>query len=119
MTGYSGRIAVTEVLVTTPDVERAIASNDPPDRLLAAARASGTRSLWGCGAAQLVAGNTSAQELVRVIEPEGARDDTRERGTGYDLPKRIIYETRVEKGEAKIVPGVGEVYVSRHHAGGG
>ena len=73
MTGYSGRVAVTEVLVATPEIERAIAGNEPPDQLLAAARASGTRSLWGCGAAQLLAGNTSAQELVRVIEPESTR----------------------------------------------
>ncbi len=117
MTGYSGRIAVTEVLVTTPEIERAIANNDPPDRLLAAARASGTRSLWGCGAAQLVEGNTSAQELVRVLEPEDARADTREPGTGYDLTKPIIYERRVKKGETKIVPGVVEVYVIRHNGG--
>ena len=117
MTGYSGRIAVTEVLVTTPEIERAIAANEPPDRLLAAARASGTRSLWGCGAAQLVAGSTSAQELVRVLEPEGARADTREPGTGYDLPKPIIYERRVKKTETKIVPGVVEVYVIRHNGG--
>ena len=117
MTGYSGRIAVTEVLVTTSEVERAIAANEPPDRLLAAARASGTRSLWGCGAAQLVAGNTSAQELVRVLEPERARDATAEGGTGYDLPKPIIYERRVKKGETKIVPGVVEVYVIRHNGG--
>lgn len=117
MTGYSGRIAVTEVLVTTPEVERAIAANEPPDRILAAARASGTRSLWGCGAAQLVAGNTSAQELVRVLEPEGARDGAVEGGTGYDLPKPIIHERRVKKGQTKIVPGVVEVYVIRHNGG--
>jgi type II secretory ATPase GspE/PulE/Tfp pilus assembly ATPase PilB-like protein/8-oxo-dGTP pyrophosphatase MutT (NUDIX family) len=117
MTGYSGRIAVTEVLVATPEVERAIANNDPPDRLLAAARESGIRSLWGCGAAQLVAGNTSAQELVRVLEPEGARDNPRERGTGYDLPRPITYERRVKKGETKIVAGVVEVYVIRHNGG--
>lgn len=117
MTGYSGRIAVTEVLVTTPEVERAIAANEPPDRLLAAARASGTRSLWGCGAAQLVAGNTSAQELVRVLEPERARNGTVEDGTGYDLPRPIIYERRVKKGETKIVAGVVEVFVIRHNGG--
>jgi type II secretory ATPase GspE/PulE/Tfp pilus assembly ATPase PilB-like protein/8-oxo-dGTP pyrophosphatase MutT (NUDIX family) len=117
MTGYSGRIAITEVLVTTPELERAIAGNEPPDRLLTAARASGTRSLWGCGAAQLVAGNTSAQELVRVVEPEGARDDTRDPGTGYDLSKPIIYERRVKKSETKIVAGVVEVYVIRHNGG--
>ena len=117
MTGYSGRIAVTEVLVTTPEIERAIANGDPPDRLLAAARASGTRSLWGCGAAQLVAGSTSAQELVRVLEPEGARLDTREPGTHYELPKPVIYERHVKKGETKIEPGVAEVYVIRHNGG--
>ena len=59
--------------MATPELERAIAGNEPPDRLVAAARTSGTRSLWGCGAAQLLAGNTSAQELVRVVEPEDAR----------------------------------------------
>ena len=117
MTGYSGRIAVTEVLVTTPEVERAIAGNEPPDRLLAAARSSGTRSLWGCGAAQLVVGNTSAQELVRVLEPEGARAGASEPATGYDLSKPIIYERLVKKSETKIVAGVVEVYVIRHNGG--
>ena len=117
MTGYSGRIAVTEVLVTTPEIERAIANDDPPDRILAAARASGTRSLWGCGAAQLIAGSTSAQELVRVLEPEGARPDTREAGTHYELPKPAIYERHVKEGETKIVPEVVEVYVIRHNGG--
>jgi general secretion pathway protein E len=117
MTGYSGRIAVTEVLVTTPEVERAIAGNEPPERLLAAARSSGTRSLWGCGAAQLVAGNTSAQELVRVLEPEGARAAAVEPHAGYDLQNPIIYERRVKKSETKIVAGVVEVYVIRHNGG--
>jgi type II secretory ATPase GspE/PulE/Tfp pilus assembly ATPase PilB-like protein/8-oxo-dGTP pyrophosphatase MutT (NUDIX family) len=117
MTGYSGRIAVTEVLVTTPEVERSIAGNEPPDRVLAAARASGSRSLWGCGAAQLVAGNTSAQELVRVLEPEGARVGAREPGTGYDLPRPITYERRVKKSETKIVAGVVEVFVICHNGG--
>ncbi|MEO8579083.1 MAG: ATPase, T2SS/T4P/T4SS family [Gemmatimonadales bacterium] len=117
MSGYSGRVAVTEVLVTTPELERAIAANDPPERLLSAARNSGTRSLWACGCAQLVSGNTSAQELLRVLEPEGARSDTRESGTGYDLAKPIIYERRVKKGETKIVPGVVELYVIRHNGG--
>jgi type II secretory ATPase GspE/PulE/Tfp pilus assembly ATPase PilB-like protein/8-oxo-dGTP pyrophosphatase MutT (NUDIX family) len=117
MTGYSGRIAVTEVLVATPEVERAIADNEPTERLLAAARSSGTRSLWGCGAAQLVAGNTSAQELVRVLEPEGARSGALEPHPGYDLPTPIIHERRVKKSETKIVAGVVEVYVIRHNGG--
>jgi type II secretory ATPase GspE/PulE/Tfp pilus assembly ATPase PilB-like protein/8-oxo-dGTP pyrophosphatase MutT (NUDIX family) len=117
MTGYSGRIAVTEVLVTTPEIERAVAGNEPPERLLAAARSSGTRSLWGCGAAQLVAGNTSAQELVRVLEPDGARAPASEPASGYDVQNPIIYERRVTKSKTKIVAGVIEVYVIRHNEG--
>ena len=117
MTGYSGRVAVTEVLVTTSEIERSIAAGDPAARLLSAARASGTRSLWGCGCAQLLAGNTSAQELVRVLEPEGARGNTRGAGTGYDVPKQIIYERRAQGTMTQIVPGVVEVYVIRHNAG--
>jgi type II secretory ATPase GspE/PulE/Tfp pilus assembly ATPase PilB-like protein/8-oxo-dGTP pyrophosphatase MutT (NUDIX family) len=116
MTGYSGRVAITEVLVATPEIERAIAGDAPPDQLLAAARASGTRSLWGCGASQLVAGNTSAQELVRVLEPETpiAAGEPR---TGYDSPRSMVYERPTKRPMTQIVPGVVEVYVIRHNAG--
>ena len=117
LTGYSGRVAVTEVLVTTAEIERAIADNDPPDRLLAAARKSGTRSLWSCGAAQLLAGNTSAQELVRVVEPELARRPRRATRAGYDSSKPIIYERPKQPPMTTIVPGVVEVYVIRPNAG--
>jgi 8-oxo-dGTP pyrophosphatase MutT (NUDIX family) len=116
MTGYSGRLAVTEVLVATPDIERAIAGNEAPCQLVAAARASGTRSLWGCGASQLLAGNTSAQELVRVLEPE-TRSPASEPRAGYDLPGPIVYERPTRRAMTQIVPGVVEVYVIRLVAG--
>lgn len=116
MTGYSGRVAITEVLVATPDIERAIAGDAPPDQLLSAARASGTRSLWGCGASQLLAGNTSAQELVRVLEPETPSPAGETRG-GYDLPRPLVYERPTRKQMTQIVPGVVEVYVIRHNTG--
>src|SRR4051812_8503854 len=117
MTGYAGRVAVTEVLVTTPEIERAIASADPPERLLAAARASGTRSLWACGCAQLLSGNTSAQELVRVIEPEAARSDPGAAHSAYYSPKPIVYERPPASLMTKISPGVVEIFVIRHNGG--
>jgi type II secretory ATPase GspE/PulE/Tfp pilus assembly ATPase PilB-like protein/8-oxo-dGTP pyrophosphatase MutT (NUDIX family) len=117
MTGYSGRVAVTEVLVTTPEIERAIAANDPPERLLAAARVSGTRSLWGCGCAQLIAGSTSAQELVRVIEPETTRADSEATNSAYNSPRPILYERPAEPRMTKITPGVIEIFVIRHNGG--
>ncbi|HEX9219240.1 MAG TPA: NUDIX domain-containing protein, partial [Gemmatimonadaceae bacterium] len=90
---------------------------DPPERLLDAARASGTRSLWGCGSAQLLAGNTSAQELVRVIEPEHSRQDPAGQHSAYNSPKRIVYEKPPELNMTKITPGVIELFVIRHNGG--
>jgi type II secretory ATPase GspE/PulE/Tfp pilus assembly ATPase PilB-like protein/8-oxo-dGTP pyrophosphatase MutT (NUDIX family) len=116
LTGYSGRVAVTEVLVTTTEIERAIAENAAPERLLAAARASGTRSLWACGCAQLIAGNTSAEELVRVIEPETSR--AAESGaSAYNSPRAIVYEKPFEQAVTKIHPGVIEIFVIKHNGG--
>ena len=117
MTGYSGRVAATEVLVTTPEIERAIAANDSPERLLAAARASGTRSLWACACAHLIAGNTSAEELVRVIEPESSRSGDASSRSSYTSAGRIVYERINEGGMTKITPGVIEVFVIRHNGG--
>ncbi|HJP84729.1 MAG TPA: ATPase, T2SS/T4P/T4SS family [Gemmatimonadaceae bacterium] len=117
MTGYAGRVAVTEVLVTTPEIERAIATNDSPERLLAAARASGTRSLWACGCAQLLAGNTSAEELVRVIEPETSRTAVPQPTPSYNSSGGIVYERMHEDGMTKINPGVIELFVVKHNGG--
>ena len=117
MTGYCGRVAVTEVLVMTPDIERTIAAGDPPERLLAAARASGTRSLWACGCAHMLAGNTSAEELVRVIEPETGRLGDRPTAQPYNSAGRIVYERMREGGMTKISPGVIELFVIKHNGG--
>jgi type II secretory ATPase GspE/PulE/Tfp pilus assembly ATPase PilB-like protein len=117
MTGYHGRVAVTEVLVATAEIERAIAASDPPDRLVEAARSSGTRSLWECGAAQLLAGNTSVQELVRVIEPEAARTPTRHQTPRYDSANADAHESPSRRHLTQITPGVVEVYVIRHNGG--
>ena len=117
LTGYSGRVAATEVLVTTPEIERAIAANDSPDRLLAAARVSGTRSLWACGCAHLLAGNTSAEELVRVIEPESSRSGDSSPRSSYNSAGKIVYDRINEGGMTKITPGVIELFVIKHNGG--
>ena len=117
LTGYHGRVAVTEVLVTTPELERAIARGEPADKVVAVARESGTRSMWGCGAAHLLSGTTSAQELVRVLEPEVSRVHTHEHGVGYDLQRPILYERNVATRKTKIVAGVVDVYVIRRNGG--
>ena len=115
-TGYSGRVAITEVLVSTPEIERAIAGTHSPDQLMKVARAAGTRSLWGCAVSQLLAGATSAEELIRVLEPEGAREKANAPSSSEaegELPRESSAATDQSPpaSATRIVAGVVEVYV--------
>jgi CheY-like chemotaxis protein len=67
-TGYRGRLAITEVLIGSPELERRIAANESADRIADAAREGGMRSLWEAGIAHVKAGATTLEELMRVIE---------------------------------------------------
>ena len=82
-TGYRGRLALLEVLVANSDVERRIAAGEPTDRIVAAARAGGMRSLWDSGIEHILSGDTDLEELLRVIEvpmdqPTARRDERTE-----------------------------------------
>ena len=68
MTGYRGRMAITEVLITTPEVERRIAGDEPVERIADAAREGGMKSLWESGLAHVKSGVTTLDELLRVCE---------------------------------------------------
>jgi type II secretory ATPase GspE/PulE/Tfp pilus assembly ATPase PilB-like protein/8-oxo-dGTP pyrophosphatase MutT (NUDIX family) len=122
LTGYRGRVAITEVLITTPAIERAIAGIHSPDQLMKVARDAGTRSLWGCAVSQLLAGATTAEELIRVLEPEGAREKAN--GIAQSNGDRELSEkssssnkARKTRSGATIVAGVVEVYVIDRSAG--
>ncbi|HUF28256.1 MAG TPA: type II/IV secretion system protein [Gemmatimonadaceae bacterium] len=67
-TGYRGRFAVTEVLIVTPEVGRRIAAGEPADRIADAAREAAMKSLWESGLAHVRQGETSLDELLRVLE---------------------------------------------------
>ncbi|MFI5279957.1 MAG: ATPase, T2SS/T4P/T4SS family [Gemmatimonadales bacterium] len=68
MTGYRGRMSIVEVLTMTPDVERVVGSGAPPDQIAEAARASGMKSLWESGIVHVLKGESSIEELVRVVD---------------------------------------------------
>jgi type II secretory ATPase GspE/PulE/Tfp pilus assembly ATPase PilB-like protein/CheY-like chemotaxis protein len=68
MTGYHGRLAVMEVIVTTAEVERRIAENASGERIARAARDGGMRSLWESAIDHLRAGDTTLDEVLRVVE---------------------------------------------------
>jgi type II secretory ATPase GspE/PulE/Tfp pilus assembly ATPase PilB-like protein/CheY-like chemotaxis protein len=68
MTGYRGRLAIEEVLQVTEEVERRIAGNESVDRINDAAREGGMRSLWESAVQHVRQGETTVEELLRVLE---------------------------------------------------
>jgi type II secretory ATPase GspE/PulE/Tfp pilus assembly ATPase PilB-like protein/CheY-like chemotaxis protein len=82
-TGYRGRLAITEVLISTPEVERRIAANESAERLADAAREGGMRGLFESCVQHVRNGVTTIDELVRVLEIPG-EPETR---SGTTAPK--------------------------------
>jgi type II secretory ATPase GspE/PulE/Tfp pilus assembly ATPase PilB-like protein len=87
-TGYRGRLAITEVLMVTPEVERRISDGESADRITEAAREGGMRSLFESGVLHVKAGTTSLDELLRVCEVpvEGGRVSSSVRLADLKLP---------------------------------
>ncbi len=68
MTGYRGRFSILEVLTVTPDVERAIAAGETANRIADAARRGGTKGLWESGIGQVLRGQSTVDELMRIVD---------------------------------------------------
>jgi len=74
MTGYRGRFSIIEVLTVSAEVERRIAAGEPAARIAEAARLAGMKSLWDSGLAHVVRGESTIDELMRVVDVP-AEDD--------------------------------------------
>ncbi|MDP3775447.1 MAG: type II/IV secretion system protein [Gemmatimonadales bacterium] len=68
MTGFRGRFSIVEVMTITPDVERLIGAGALADKILEGARAGGMRSLFESGIAHVMRGESSLDELMRVVD---------------------------------------------------
>jgi CheY-like chemotaxis protein len=68
MTGYRGRFSILEVLTMTPEVERVVAAGEPAPSIAAAARRSGMRGLWESGLGHVLRGESTIDELLRVVD---------------------------------------------------
>jgi CheY-like chemotaxis protein len=66
-TGYVGRLALQELLAVDGRVAELIASGAPADELAQAGRRLGTRTVWQAGIRRVWAGETTYEELVRVV----------------------------------------------------
>ena len=95
--GYRGRRAIAEILTTSPEFERRVASGAPTEALAEAARASGCATLWESGMALVRRGETTIEELRRVAAapvrrvsevapPVPAQDSTLRSSSAGDAP---------------------------------
>ncbi|MBX3173380.1 MAG: Flp pilus assembly complex ATPase component TadA [Gemmatimonadaceae bacterium] len=98
-TGYRGRLAIEEVLQVTEEVERRIAGNESVDRINDAAKDGGMRSLWDSAVQHVRQGETTIEELLRVLEAPG------ESGTRSGASPRVTtQEVEVRKPTSSTPP---------------
>jgi type II secretory ATPase GspE/PulE/Tfp pilus assembly ATPase PilB-like protein/8-oxo-dGTP pyrophosphatase MutT (NUDIX family) len=120
--GFRGRLAVVEVLIASPEFERRVAAGEPTERIAAAARDGGMRSLWTSGLEHVARGETIIEELQRVASPDdSALDSTtstdyltrtvemNSRRRASPRPSDFVAEPRV----ARLEIGTVDVYVIR------
>jgi type II secretory ATPase GspE/PulE/Tfp pilus assembly ATPase PilB-like protein/CheY-like chemotaxis protein len=67
-TGYYGRFSIVEVMKITPEVERRIGQSASAGEIAEAAKASGMRDLWQSGLAHVLKGESTIDELLRVVD---------------------------------------------------
>jgi len=68
MTGYRGRFSILEILTMNPELERRIAAGEAADRIADAARRGGMKTLWDSGLAHVMRGESTLDELTRVVD---------------------------------------------------
>jgi general secretion pathway protein E len=70
-TGFSGRVSVTEMLTVGENLRDAILEKRPTRQLEQIAVADGLQTLWVKGMRRVMNGETTLEELMRVIGMEG------------------------------------------------
>src|SRR6266513_842197 len=68
MTGYRGRFSIIEVLTVNAEIERRIAAGEPAEQIARAARRGGMKSLWDSGLGHVLKGESTVDELMRVVD---------------------------------------------------
>lgn len=70
-TGFSGRVSVTELLTISENLRNAILEKLPTRQLMDIAKADGLQTLWQKGLRRVADGETTVEEILRVIGLEG------------------------------------------------
>jgi len=103
MTGYRGRFAIIEVLTVSAEVERRIAAGETAEHIAGAARRSGMKGLWDSGLAHVLRGESTLDELTRVV----------------DIPQEDEHPPDAAAAGARRSSGGGKPYPASHGATAG
>ena len=71
MTGYSGRFSIVQILKIMGEVKKRITAGMRLDKIVEAAQQSGMTSLWDSGLRHVLAGQSTIDELLRVVDMPG------------------------------------------------
>jgi general secretion pathway protein E len=71
-TGYSGRIAISELMVPTDELRRLMVQNESSHAIHQAAVAAGMRPLWNDGIEKVLSGQTTIDEVLQAVKQEGS-----------------------------------------------
>ncbi|MEX2179882.1 MAG: ATPase, T2SS/T4P/T4SS family [Gemmatimonadaceae bacterium] len=114
--GYRGRLPIVEVLISTAEFERGVASGASVEQLTDAARQGGMGSLWESGLAHVREGHTSRSELLRVAAaPAGVDAGT---PAGYLVQEPDPVSVMNDPAPVSIKVATVDVYVIRPRADG-
>ena len=106
MTGYRGRFSIMEILKVTPEVERLIGASATADRIADAAKADGMRGLWDSGLSHVLRGESTVDELLRVVDvPQ--EDDVAEHGAAPSSDATSGGDGGVAVAQGKRISGAG------------
>jgi type IV pilus assembly protein PilB len=90
-TGYRGRVAIFELMQVTKDIQALVTKGAPEHAIRATAIRGGMRTLLQDGAQKVLAGVTSVEELLRVVDgseqDEEASEPEAPRPAEADLPR--------------------------------
>ncbi|MEE9205488.1 MAG: ATPase, T2SS/T4P/T4SS family, partial [Acidimicrobiia bacterium] len=104
MTGYRGRFSIVQILKITGEVQRRITAAESLDKIIDAAHRSGMTSLWDSGLRHVLDGESTIDELLRVVDmpgedeedymsPAGAAPAAAGAAAGVDLATTVATES--------------------------
>jgi len=104
--GYSGRVAIHEVLLVNQDIKDAISNNMPKEHLRHLVYSADVTTLLQDGLEKVILGETTLEEVLKLIELDN--DDSKE--SKYDL-NEALKATKISQEATGIVSQIEEPVV--------